>query len=143
MKRQRRRNLAQWRNKWNSAVEYNTHPGSILAKYMEWIKPTDGYANMHGPEPDTINVGVLSPQIIQLGLEHEYYCRQDGMWLSFGWSADPEKTLANITRPYAAVWHSDNTKQPREVKYPLIPDNIMANNIPADENWLHRDIGNY
>lgn len=145
MTRIRRRNYAQWRNQWNSPIEYVVHPGSILAKHMQWVKPQDGYANIHGPEPDTINVGVLAPYMVELGLEHEYYARLEDkpLWVSFGWSPDPLATLKAIRKPYVAVWHVDKVREPREVKYPPMPDNIMAKDIPKTENWRHRDIGNY
>lgn len=145
MKRLRRRNYAEWLDRWGTVAEYDLHPGSVLAKHMQWTKPTDGYASMHGPEPDTINVGVLAPYMIALGLEHEYYYRveQGPLWVSFGWSADPKQTLAAITRPVVATWSSDNARAPREIKYHTMPDNIMAKNFPQEHRWQYSDIGDY
>lgn len=145
MKRIRRKNYAAWTDRWNMPIDYDLHPGALLAKYMQWSKPTDGFANMKGPEPDTINVGVLAPYMITLGLEHEYYYRvkEGPLWVSFGWSPNPQATISNITKPIVGKWFTNTYKNPREIRYDTIPDNILAKNFPKEHRWQYNDIGNY
>jgi len=141
----RRKTHAEWINRWGKNVEYAIHPGTILARHMQWIKPTDGFASMSGPEPDTVNVAVLAPYMVSMGLEHEYYARVDSgpLWISFGYSTDAESTIRQITKPIVATWQSKTNRAPRPSKDYIMPDWILANRMPENERWRYNDIGNY
>lgn len=145
MKRPRKRNQGTWHNRWGDEVEYTIHPGVILARHMQWARSPDGFASMSGPEPDTINVAVLAPYTVTLELEHEYYARVDEgpLWISFGWSSDPAATIAQVRVPIVASWQCATAQAPREIKYPHMPDFIMAKDLPAVDRWRHNDIGDY
>jgi hypothetical protein len=141
----RRKTFAEWTNRWGDRVEYAAHPGAMLARHMQWIKPTDGFATMSGPEPDSVNVAVLAPYTVTLGLEHEYYARVEGkpLWVSFGHSSDPESTLKAVKTPIVATWQSKTARAPRPHREHLMPDWILANRMPENERWRYNDIGDY
>jgi len=145
MTRIRRSNHAEWTTSRGDIAEYDIHPGSVLSKHMEWSRSQDGHACIFGPEPDNINVAVLAPYIITLGLEHEYYYRVKNtrQWVSCGVSEDTAATLASVTRPIIAQWSTIKVRPLRPVKYPRIPDNIMSRDLPRENCWQWNDIGNY
>lgn len=146
MKRPRKTRNTVWYNERGNLIDYTEHPGAVMARYLQWVKPVDGMTTSTGPDPDVVNVGLLSTRPILMDIEHEYFIKPDPkspFWISFGWSENPMRTIACVDEPWMGFWISDKNREPREIKYPTVPDNIMAKNFPKEHRWKYNDIGDY
>jgi hypothetical protein len=135
----RRKTREVWRSRsGRTYLDCTVHPGAVLSHYIQWQRPSGGYATIPEPEPDTINVAVLAEHPVELDLDHIYYYRPrltQGYWISFGTSKNPQQTLDTIKEPWLAYWTNPKANNPRPYIYPQIPTMSLAKDIPQGQRW--------
>lgn len=117
-------------------ADYGYHPGALLSQYIAWQRPNGGYATIPDPEPDTINVAILSRSPVNLDLTHTYHYRPSidpRFWISFGRSDNIKKTIDSVSEPWIAYWTNSNAAQARPYIHQQLPVMSFAKDIPAGE----------
>lgn len=108
-----------WTDNAQSQLEYNIHPGLLLAKYMQWSGAVHGCASMSGPEPDVVNIAFLSNKPLSVPIQHAYYVKPDPLrtdWITFGYTDNPKKIVQEVQKEYScAYWINKAAKTPRPV----------------------------
>lgn len=140
MKRIRKRRELFWFDNKQRKLDYKIHPGAVLAQQTGWVKVAGEFSSMAGPEPDTINVAVMHTKRIELDLDHVYYVRHKTtapLWVSFGYSDDPQATIAAITEPWTARWINDRAQPFREWKPPSPSNMVYASDLPVTDRWRY------
>ena len=135
MKQIRKKRVTTWYDRWGGEIAYRTHPGALLAAYTQWARPPTNRAAMSSPEPDVVNVAVMSTKMIDLKTEHVYFYRDGDRWISFGRSDDPDKTIADIKDIWQARWINHEAREPREWIVFGEPTYMLANEMPEESRW--------
>ena len=136
----RERRHVPWLDRWNRQLQYAMHPGAVLSKYCHWVRQPGEFSDMHGPEPDTINVAIMHTKPVELALEHVYYVLHKSvapMWVSFGHSDNPAETIKQVGEKWHACWINDRARPLREWNPPGPKDITYASDLPAEHRWRY------
>lgn len=122
--------------------DFGLHPGALLSHYISWQRPAGGYATIPDPEPDTVNVAIMSLRPVNLNLPHVYFVRprmDQRYWISFGRSDDPDLTIKQVKEPWIASWTNPKAAPPRPYRYDQLPVMSLASDIPTGERWRYME----
>jgi hypothetical protein len=122
--------------------DFGLHPGAVLSFYIGWQRPTGAWATIPDPEPDTINVAVLSDKPVLLDLPHVYHAQprtKQGYWISFGRSNNPSETINSLEEPWIASWTNLKANPARVYQHRELPRMTFAKDIPQGQRWQYID----
>lgn len=149
MTRIRRRREVFWQDQQQQRLDYRMHPGAVLAQHTAWVKTTGEFSTMLGPEPDVVNVAIMHTKPVELELDHVYYVKHRStapLWVSFGYSADPQATVAAVKEPWIAKWINPHAQPLREFNFHSPRNVTYACDLPKTDRWrycLSDDIADY
>jgi hypothetical protein len=114
----------EWRDREGLIIPDLPHPGYLLAQQTGWksYNPQPTTNNLSG-DPDTVNVGIWTPHLIDLTsiMRHYYTARNPadlndyGGWISFGVVDDAIKWgIAAKKLKYAGLWINTSRSKKRE-----------------------------